>query len=278
MANIAFDRQRAEQAFDEFVRENRVLFAIVFPIVGAILLLASTESMLPSVLSFNPLLVLVGVVAMRLPLIAGLVTLVDRKAAIALAILTAYAYSIEYIGVSTGVPYGSFSYGVDLGPLLFGKIPLGLPIFFLPLVVNSYLLCLLLFGERAERGLFRRSVAIITVVLMDLVLDPGAVGLGFWTYGGGQYYGVPLSNYFGWLISATIAVTIFDWGFELADIRKRLQQCEFMLDTLVSFVIFWGTVNIYFGNLVPVVLAGLLGLGLMKADRVDYTIRAVSPL
>lgn len=278
MADIALDRQRAEQAFDEFVRENRVLFAIVFPIVGAILLLASTESMLPSVLSFNPLLVLVGVVAMRLPLIAGLVTLVDRKAAIALAILTAYTYSIEYIGVSTGVPYGSFSYGVDLGPLLFGKIPLGLPVFFLPLVVNSYLLCLLLFGERAERGLFRRSVAIITVVLMDLVLDPGAVGLGFWTYGGGQYYGVPLSNYFGWLVSATIAVTIFDWGFELADVRKRLQQCEFMLDTLVSFVILWGVVNIYFGNLVPVVLAGLLGLGLMKADRVDYTIRDVSPL
>ncbi|WP_248904983.1 bisanhydrobacterioruberin hydratase [Halocatena marina] len=278
MADITFDRQRAEQAFDEFVRENRVLFAIVFPLVGAILLLASTESMLPPVLSFNPLLVLVGVVAMRLPLIAGLVTLVNRKAASALVILTAYAYSIEYIGVSTGVPYGSFSYSVGLGPLLFEKIPLGLPIFFLPLVVNSYLLCLLLFGERAERGLFRRSVAIITVVLMDLVLDPGAVGLGFWTYGGGQYYGVPLSNYFGWLVSATIAVTIFDWGFELADIRKRLQQCEFMLDTLVSFVILWGIVNIYFGNLVPVVLAGLLGLGLMKADRVDYTIRDVSPL
>lgn len=273
-ASVTIDRQRVERAFDAIVRENRVLFAIVFPIVGAVVLLASAESMLPALLSFNPSLILIGVVAMRLPLIAGLLPLIDRKATSALVVLTAYAYGIEYIGVTTGVPYGQFSYGVDLGFLLFGKIPLGLPVFFLPLVANSYLLCLLLLDDHLNRALIWSSI--IAVLGMDLVLDPAAVALGFWMYDSGLYYGVPISNYLGWIVSATIAVTIFNWGFEQTAVHKRLQQCEFMLDNFVAFVILWGSVNAYFGNLVPVAIAGLFGLGLVKADRFDYTIRATS--
>lgn len=269
-ASVTIDRQRIEGAFDDIIRENRVLLAIVFPIVGAVLLIASAESLLPAVLTANPLFILIGVVAMRLPLLAGLLPLIKQKTAVALVTLTAYAYGIEYVGVTTGVPYGQFSYGVNLGPLLFGKIPLALPIFFVPLVVNSYLLCLLLLDTHADHALVRWPVVIATVVGMDLVLDPGAVALGFWSYGGGLYYGVPISNYLGWIISAIIAVIVFDWGFERTALFKRLQQCEFMLDSLVNFVIFWGIVNAYFGNLVPLAIAGVFGFGLIRADRLDY--------
>lgn len=98
-------------------------------------------------------------------------------------------------------------------------------------------------------------------------LDPAAVALGFWTYGGGSYYGVPLSNFVGWIVSATITVSVFDWDFELTAVRTRLQQCDFMLDTLVSFVILWGVVNAYFGNLVPVAIAELFGVRLLKSNH-----------
>lgn len=275
-ASMTIDRQRIERTFDDIIRDNRVLFALVFPIVGAITLVASAESVLPAVLAFNPVFILLGVIAMRLPLIAGLLPLIDRTAATALIALTAYAYGIEYVGTTTGIPYGQFSYGVSLGPMLFGKIPLALPVFFVPLVVNSYLLCLLFLDDHTDRTIVRRLVVVAAVLGMDLILDPAAVALGFWTYGGGLYYGVPLSNFVGWIVSATIAVTVFDWGFEWMSVFERLQRCEFMLDSLVSFVIFWGIVNAYFGNLVPLAIAGLFGLGLVKADRVDYTIRDAS--
>ncbi len=58
--------------------------------------------------------------------------------------------------MTTGWPYGQFEYLVDLGPMLFGTVPLGLPVFFLPLVLNSYLLCLLLLGGATPESPFAR--------------------------------------------------------------------------------------------------------------------------
>jgi putative membrane protein len=279
-------RARLEARLDELVRENRFTIAVVFPVMGAVLLVASAEGLLsfavgPVALSlnFHPYLILLGVLVMRLPLIAGVAPLVTRRAAYALAALTAYAYAIEFTGVTTGLPYGEFSYLIDLGPMIAGEIPVALPVFFFPLVLNSYLLCLLLLGERADRAAVRLPVVVAAVVAMDLVLDPAAVSLGFWAYaGGGPYYGVPLSNYAGWVVSAAVAVAAFDWGFRRAGLLERLRACEFMLDDLVSFVILWGGVNAYFGNWVPVAVAAVFGAGLLATDRFDFDVGRSVPL
>ncbi|PSQ01702.1 carotene biosynthesis protein [Halobacteriales archaeon QS_5_70_17] len=272
-------RRAIEARLDALVRENRFTIAVVFPAVGAVLLVASAEGLLPAPLAFNPYLVLLGVLVMRLPLIAGAAPLVDRRAAAALLALTAYAYGIEYAGVRTGLPYGEFEYVVDLGPMLAGAVPIALPVFFFPLVLNSYLLCLLVLGERSASPLVRLPAVVGSVLAMDLVLDPGAVALTFWAYdGGGAYYGVPLSNYLGWVLSATVAAVAFDRGFDRAGLRRRLRDCEFMLDDLVSFVVLWGAVNAYFGNVLPTVIAGAFGAGLLYADRFDFAVRPTVPL
>lgn len=263
-------RARVEARLETLVAENRFTIAVVFPIAGATLLLASAEGLLPPVLSFNPYLVLFGVLVMRLPLIAGLAPLVDRRALAGLGLLTAYSYAVEYVGATTGVPYGEFSYGVDLGPMVLDTVPLGLPVFFFPLALNAYLLCLLLLGARADRAGIRLTAVIVVVLLMDLVLDPGAVAIGFWSYGtGGAYYGVPWTNYAGWILSATVAVVTLDRAFVRAGLHRRLATCRFLLDDLVSFVILWGAINAYFGQWLPAALAALLGVGLAWTDRFD---------
>ncbi|WP_436931312.1 bisanhydrobacterioruberin hydratase [Halosimplex halobium] len=290
-APAAIDRDRVEARLDGLVRRNRFTIAVVFPVTGAVLLLASALgwfgaavaalpsalaaelAWLPDALAFNPWLVLVGVVVMRLPLVAGVAPLVDRRATAALLALTAYAYGIEFVGVTTGWPYGAFEYGVALGPML-GGVPLALPVFFFPLVLNSYLLCLLLLGDLARSPWVRLPVVVATVVGIDLVLDPGAVALGFWTYdAGGPLYGVPPSNYAGWVLSATVAVGAFDWGLDREALLARLDACPFMLDDMVSFVILWGGVNAAFGNWLPVALAGLFAAGLVVTDRFDVPTR-----
>ena len=264
-------RERLLDRLDALVLENRFTIAVVFPVTGAVLLTASAfePAWLPEVLVFHPLLILLGTLVMRLPLVAGLAPLVDRRAAVALGLLTVYAYGIEFVGILTGWPYGAFTYGVSLGPMLAGEVPLGLPIFFVPLVVNSYLLCTLLLGDRAASAWLRVPVVIGTVLAVDLVLDPGAVALGFWDYGGGVYYGVPRSNYEGWVLSATVAVLALDRAFDWSDLRKRLRSCPFMLDDMVSFVVLWGAINAVFGNWLPVAIAGLFGTGLLVTDRFD---------
>jgi len=264
------DRHEATTRLDAAVREHRFTIAVVFPVVGAVTLLASAEGLLPPPLAFNPFFVLFGTLVMRLPLVAGVVPLLDRKATAALGALAAYSYGIELVGVRTGWPYGEFSYGVDLGPMLLGEVPLGLPVFFFPLVLNAYLLVLLLLGDRAASAAPRLLATLATVILVDLVLDPGAVGIGFWVYETGAFYGVPWSNYLGWLLSGSVAVALFDLGFDRAGLRQRLAECEFMLDDLVSFVLLWGGINLFYANWIPVGLAALLGAGLVRTERFDF--------
>jgi putative membrane protein len=263
------DRRAVESRLERLVRENRFTISVFFPLNGAVLLVASAEGLLSPLLSFNPFLILLGTLVMRSPLVVGVLPLVDRRAAAALGGLVAYSYGIEYLGVHTGVPYGEFFYGVDLGPTLWG-VPLGLPVFFIPLVMNAYLLVALLLGETAASRPLRLGSVVAAVLAMDLVLDPGAVALGFWVYpGGGAYYGVPLSNYAGWVLSATVAVVALDVAFSRADLLDRLLDTEFMLDDLVSFVILWGGINAWFGNWVAVGVAAVFGVGLVKTERFD---------
>jgi len=266
------DRRTLEGHLDALVERNRFTIAVVFPLVGALLLPASAEGLLPVILAFNPYLVLTGVAVMRLPLIAGLLPLIDRRGGLALLALTAYAYGIEFVGVETGLPYGEFAYEIPLGPMVLETIPLGLPVFFLPLVLNSYLLCLLLLGERAQSPLVRLPAVVAAVVAVDLVLDPAAVALGFWGYESGSYYGVPWLNYAGWVLSATVATVLVDAAFDRRALLERVRSCRFVLDDLVSFVLLWGAINAFYRAWIPVAIAALFAVGLLRLERFDFAV------
>lgn len=279
MAVETVTRERLQARLDGGVRANRFTIAVVFPVVGAVVLVASAQGLLPPSLSFNPFLILAGTLVMRLPLVVGVLPVADRRTVGALAALAVYAYGIEYVGATTGWPYGAFSYGVDLGPMIAGTVPLGLPAFFFPLVVNSYLLVLLLFGDRADRGAIRLPAVVATVVAVDLVLDPGAVALGFWSYAdGGAYYAVPWSNVAGWLLSASVATVLVDLAFDRMALARRVRTCEFVLDDLVSFVLLWGVINAFYEQWVAVALGGLFLAALFRIGRFDATLfRTVLP-
>jgi putative membrane protein len=266
------NRREVERRLDTLVERNRFTIAVVFPLVGALLLVASGERLLPPVLAFNPYLVLAGVLVMRLPLIAGLLPLVGRRAALALLALAGYAYAVEFVGATTGLPYGEFAYEIPLGPMVLDTVPLGLPVFFMPLVLNSYLLCLLLLGDRARSAVVRLPVVVGTVVAVDLILDPAAVALGFWTYEAGSYYGVPWLNYAGWVLSATVATVLVDTAFQRRALLERVRSCPFVLDDLVSFVLLWGAINAFYRAWVPVVVALLFAAGLLWLDRFDFAV------
>lgn len=263
-------RAELQGRLERIVRENRFTIAVVFPVVGAVTLVASSEGLLPAALAFNPLLILFGTLVMRSPLVVGVLPSVDRRALAGLGVLTAYAYLIEFVGVRTGWPYGSFEYGVELGPMLFGEVPLGLPIFFLPLVLNAYLLTLLVLGDRGRSPAVRLPAALATVLAVDLVLDPAAVAIGFWRYAPpGAYYGVPASNYAGWLLSGGVAVALVDLAFDRRELLDRVRECEFVLDDLVSFVLLWGVIDVLYGNWIAVGVAGAFCVALFRTDRYD---------
>jgi len=253
---------------ERLVRENRFTIAVVFPAVGAVTLVASSADLLPPLLAYNPLFVLVGTLVMRLPLVAALGPLLDRRAIGVLSVLVGYTYAIEAVGLATGFPYGEFRYLADVGPMV-GGVPVALPLFFVPLALNAYLLATLLLGSRARQGLVLVPLSVGLLLVVDLVLDPAAVAIGFWTYDGGPYYGVPVSNYLGWLLSGSVAVGLIHAAFDREALLARLEACPFALDDLVSFTLLWGVINVVAGNWIPVGFALVLVAGLARTERFD---------
>ncbi|WP_290819016.1 bisanhydrobacterioruberin hydratase [Halovivax sp.] len=263
-------RERAQERLEALIRDNRFTIAVVFPLVGAFTLVASAEGWLPEPLAFNPLLILFGTLVMRSPLLVGIAPRVGWWALGCLGVLTAYTYAIELVGVRTDRPYGAFEYAVQLGPMLLGEVPVALPLFFVPLVLNAYLLTLLLLGPRGSNPLLRLPVAIAAVVAIDLVLDPAAVAIGFWAFdGGGVFYGVPATNYLGWVLSGTVAVVLVDLAFDREALLSRVRSCVFVLDDLVSFVLLWGAINLLYGNWIPAAVAGGFCVALVATGRYD---------
>ncbi|AGN00900.1 putative carotenoid biosynthesis protein [Salinarchaeum sp. Harcht-Bsk1] len=264
-------RERVESRLDSIVHDNRVTIAVTFPLVGVVLLLAGEAGYVPDALAFNPYLMVAAVTIMALPLASGIAPIVDRRAAVGLLALAAFTWAIELVGVQTGLPYGEFTYERELGPMVFGDVPLALPIFFVPILLNSYLLGILVLGDRADRLAIRFPTVVALVVVLDLVLDPGAVALDFWGWTDpGVYYGVPVINFLGWILAATVAVGILTVAFDHDAIVSRLETCPYLLDDLINFGIFWGLVNVAAFNLVPALVATGILLVLVRAPWFDF--------
>jgi putative membrane protein len=180
-----------------------------------------------------------------------------KSAALSLLSLSAFGFTIETTGVTTGLPYGPFYYGESLGPMLADLVPYLLPLSWAPLVLGAAAAT----APAGKTGLMRRPLwivcAAVLLTLVDGVLDPGAVSLGFWVWpGGGPYYGVPLSNYAGWLLSSSLAVAIL-----LALGHRRWESAPpppGLLDSALIAVAFWVGVDLFSGLLFPAALGAAL--------------------
>ena len=198
----------------------------------------------------------VSSVLIALPALAALVAHRGfRRAAAAALAVSAFAYAIESVGVATGFPYGPFSYGDALGPKLLGLVPYLLPVTYVPLVIGAAAAAWGP-GRLAPRVL----IAALLLVLTDGVLDPGATALGFWTWTeGGPYYGVPLVNSAGWLLSGTVSAALL-----LSIGRAHTPPPPGALDSAVLSLAFWTGVAVFSGLAFP----ALLGLVLFALSLV----------
>jgi bisanhydrobacterioruberin hydratase len=146
------------------------------------------------------------IVILALPSFYALVVYTkNKRGVVALIVLSFLAYIIETSAIKTGFPYGSFTYNNTLGLQLFWVTPITVPFAWVPLVVGSYFL-----AKRVSNSTVELLVtATIVLVVTDLILDPGAVALGFWAYSGESFfYDVPLSNFVGWVFTGFIGVSI----------------------------------------------------------------------
>jgi putative membrane protein len=182
-----------------------------------------------------------------------------RRAGLSLVALAVFGFAIETIGTVTGLPYGAFFYGDSMGPKLAGEVPYILPVSYVPLVIGAVAACAPVRGSRhtPARLALWAGLSALVLTLMDGVLDPGAAALGFWVWpDGGFYYGVPASNYAGWLLSGVLAGGILVW---LGRWSERPPGA--LLDSALLALAFWCGISVFEALWLP----ALLGAGLYAA-------------
>ncbi len=119
------------------------------------------------------------------------------KAYLLFLVSFSFGVAVEWLGKTTGVPFGEYHYTAP-GPNLFG-VPL-----LVPLGWWAFTLVALSLPKRNKLFL-----APLALVAWDLGLDPLMVSKEFWSFqSSGIYFGVPLSNFVGWYVSGFVLVWI----------------------------------------------------------------------
>jgi len=129
-----------------------------------------------------------------------------RRTLLTAATIGCLAWGIEAVGSSTGFPFGPYDYTASLRPQLLG-VPLVIPLAWLMMLPVAWAVAQLLSGYRSRLSFVALSAAAFTA--WDLFLDPQMVSWGYWVWLNPRgYFGIPWSNYAGWLLSAALLTIV----------------------------------------------------------------------
>ena len=200
----------------------------------------------------------VFIVAMAAPSYAALVLWRGaRRGSAALVVLSVLPVLVEAAAIFTGFPYGEFTYSGRLGYMVLGVVPWSVAFAYPPILLGSMAYASRLRGDRLGFS----ALSAIFNVAVDLVVDPGTVHSGFWSWAEpGAYFGVPVVNFLGWLLT----------GFLYANVFYSLTGGETPMDVRVSsslFLIlcFWAGYLFFNGLHLPAAL-GLAEAGLLLRE------------
>ena len=192
-------------------RATNLLLVLIVAIYGITRLLESTShSSAPTVLVALDILS-----ALAFALIHGARHYGVRGIGVFVAICLIVGNVIENIGVMTGFPFGRYFFADLMGPKLF-NVPILLGCAYIGMAYVSYVLASILLGRidpilAGAHSFALPVVAGFIMVAWDLAQDPvWATVLHGWIWrDGGPWFGVPVSNYFGWYLNVFLIYLLF---------------------------------------------------------------------
>ncbi|NQX91364.1 MAG: carotenoid biosynthesis protein [Flavobacteriales bacterium] len=180
---------------NRFTREQRVFGVIVIlHTVGAVGLSSPWKELFMALTPVN------------LILSAGLIFWKQEKNTVLLLMLIGLlAYSLEWVGVHTGYPFGEYSYGGTLGPHI-SDVPPVIGVNWMIILASSHALASIRFSNNWVIAL----VGATLMTLLDVLIEPVAIALDFWTWTASE---IPIQNYISWWVAAFVFGLILQkWG------------------------------------------------------------------
>jgi putative membrane protein len=157
----------------------------------------------------------------------------------AAALVFGASLGVEYLGATTGIPFGAYTYSDLLGYSIGDRVPLVVPIAWLTMGMASYLVS----ASFLPRAFWpRQMVTALLLLEWDLVLDPAMSHVtSYWQWhSDGIYYGVPWLNFLGWLLTGLVVSLILEWTLpgQLRSSRNEWIYCYYV----VNFLLPWGMI------------------------------------
>ena len=134
-------------------------------------------------------------------------------------------FTVEAIGVNTGLLFGTYEYGSELGPKIYG-VPLVLG-FNWYCVVAACAHMVLKWSPTSFPLIIRAIIVGLLCVLLDYFIEPVAIKYNFWDW---ENSVIPLFNYVCWFIFATIFA-----GFYLLKVKIFNSTAHFLFYTWLLF-------------------------------------------
>src|SRR3984885_14720185 len=140
-----------------------------------------------------------------------------KNAAVLLAICLAITFTMENIGVATGFPFGHYHFEVGSNLIHVGAIPIIVGPLWFGMGYFAWIVAGTLLGgaHRRLRGKIELIalpvVAAFVMTQWDVVMDPpeATISKAWIWHDGGAHFGVPLSNYLGWLLTSWLFYQAF---------------------------------------------------------------------
>jgi uncharacterized membrane protein len=134
-----------------------------------------------------------------------------------LAICVVITFTIENVGVATGLPFGHYHFEVGSNLPHVGAIPIIVGPLWFGMGYFSWVVAGTLLG--GAQGRLNRTielfawpiVAAFVMTQWDVVIDPpqSTISKAWIWHDGGAHFGVPLSNYLGWLLTSWLFYQAF---------------------------------------------------------------------
>ena len=147
-----------------------------------------------------------------------------KNIAIFFLITWAVSFFFENLSIATGLPFGFYHYSPSLGLL---TVPLIIIFAYFAIGYLAWMLAHVLTGQytrklQGKQVFIVPFIAAFLMVMWDLTVDPISStlqGLWVWTTPG-AYFGVPISNFFGWFLVVYLFFQIFALYISRYDILK----------------------------------------------------------
>jgi putative membrane protein len=148
-----------------------------------------------------------------------------RRALVIFSAAFGISLASELLGTTTGYPFGPYAYTTQLGYLVGGRVPFNIPTSWFFMLYASLAICGRVLAARDDTRTRWKWAAVAALILTawDVSMDPAMVATTHWLWRlpdvsdaslvrrvalSDLFYGMPLTNWLGWLLTGFVIARV----------------------------------------------------------------------